>query len=130
MGDGGVEVHRFKGGLALLLRRTRRESSHVVEAVGKLDDYYPDILRHSHEYLPDILRLLLLLGNQRDKSYLCNAVDHQRNIFSELLAELVKGDVGVLHGVVEQRRTDGIGIHAVIQQDRRHSQRVRYIRVA
>ena len=48
---------------------------------------------------------------------------------SEVL-QVVEGDVRILHGVVKKRRAYGVGIHAIIQQDSRHRQRLRDIRVA
>ena len=60
MRDGRVNLHILQRFIALLLRFPEGRRPHVMQAVGKLDDDNPDIIRHGDEHFTDVFRLLLL----------------------------------------------------------------------
>ena len=95
-----------------------------MEAVGELDEDDPQVLRHRHHHLADVLRLLLLIGADRDATQLGDALDQAGHLGAELFFDLVGGKRGVLDGVVEQRRGEGLGVELQVGEDGRHLQRV------
>ncbi len=127
MGDRSIEIHGLQRGLALLLGRTRVQRAHIMKSVGELDDDDADILAHRHKDLADILRLLFLLGIERNLTDLGHAVHHDRHVLAEFLPYLVQCRFGILHHVVKKRGADRIRIHEIVQQNGRHGQRMRYI---
>ena len=73
--------------------------------VGKLDDDNTDILRHCHQHLAHILRLLLLLCKDRHLAELCNALNKVCNILAEFLLDILLGHIGVFNNVMQQSRS-------------------------
>jgi hypothetical protein len=93
-----------------------------VEPVGELDDQDPEIEGHGHDHLADGLGLggvaelhLVELGHP---------VDQVGDLVAEVGPGLLQGVAGVLHGVVEQGRDQGGGVHAELGQDGGHGHRV------
>ena len=121
VGQGRVHVH----GLARLERpsvgREGRQRSHVVQAVGELDDHHADVLAHGQEHLTQVEGLLLVHRGNLDGGELGHAVNELRDDVAKALAQVVEGRGGVLHGVVEQGGADGVLVHVeVLGQDQRH----------
>src|SRR5450759_3896191 len=73
--QGGVDVERLARDLAPLQIRQRVERPHVVETVRELDEDDPKVLGHRDHHLADVLRLLLLVGPQRDAAELGDPFD-------------------------------------------------------
>ena len=128
VGERGVDLQRLAG---LLLRRARRDElprAGVVQPVGELDDEHPDVAGHGHDHLADRLGLGgVAVG---DLVELGDAVDEQRDLLAEVRAQVVEAVVGVLDGVVQQRRGQRRGRHAQLGEDRRHRHGVGDVRVA
>ena len=124
---GRVDRHGLAGYPHALVEAAVFEGAHIVQAVGELYDYDTDILAHGKEYLADILGGLFLLGEVLDLAQLRDAVYEHGNIVAEFLPKYIEGAVGVLDHIMQERRADGIGIHAQLQQDIRHGERVSYI---
>ena len=125
VGDGRVDLHGLEGFLLLLLRRLVLHGAHVVEPVGDLDEDDADVLAHGHQHLPQVLHLLLLLGGVMDTGQLADALHQVRHRGGEQLADLLMGGVGVLDGVVEQGRHNGLRVQVqLLRHDLRHRQRV------
>ena len=91
-----------------------------MQPVGELDEDDPEVLRHRDHHLADVLRLLLLVGPQGYPAQLRDAVDQAGDLRAELPFDLVRGQVGVLHRVVEERRGDRLGVQLEVGEDRRH----------
>ncbi len=114
--------------LALLLVAWHvAQRPHVVQPVGELDDQDPDVAGHRHDHLADGFRLGG--GAVLDLVQLGDAVDEGRDVLAELAAQLVERVGGVLDGVVQQRGTDRLGVHAELGEDGRHRERVGDVRV-
>ena len=125
VGDGGVNFHGLEGFLLLLLRRLVLHGAHVVETVGDLDEDDPDVLGHGHQHLAEVLHLLLLFGGVVDAGQLADALHQIRHRGGKQLADLLVGGVGVLDGVVEQGRHDGLRVQVqLLRHDLGHGQRV------
>ena len=94
------------------------ERAHVVQAVGELDQQHADVAGHRHDHLADVLGLLLLARAELEPVELREAVDDARDLLAELLFDGDERDVGVLHGVVEERGLEGGGVQPQVRQDR------------
>ena len=113
-----VDLQRLGRDPPLLLFGERGERAHVVEPVGELDQQDPDVARHRHDHLPDVLGLLLLPCLELDPLQLGQPVDDPRDLLTEVLLDLGHRDVGVLHGVVQERGGDRRRVQMQVGQDR------------
>jgi hypothetical protein len=112
----------------LLLARQVAQGAHVVQPVGQLDDQDPDVARHGDDHLAHGLGgggLAVL-----DLVQLGHPVDQRRYILAELAAQFRQRVGGVLDRVVQQRRADGLVVHAQLGEDRGHRERVGDVGVA
>jgi hypothetical protein len=101
-----VDLERL-GRLRLLLRPGEDpERSHVVQSVGQLDDQHPDVARHRHDHLADVLGLLLLARAVLDLVELRHPVHESGHLVAELSLDDLQAHVGVLDDVVEERRDE------------------------
>ena len=100
------------------------QGTHVVEPVGQLDDQHPEVFGQGDQHLADAGRLLFLAGVEVEALQLGDAVHDEPDIGTEVPLEVVEGDGGVLHRVVQQ----GGGHRHVIQtlpgHDGGHRQRM------
>ena len=119
VGQRGVEVVGLSGNLHLLLGLHRRERAHVVQAVGELYHQGADVVVERVEQLlvvvallGDAVLLLLLLGDD---------VHERSHVIAEALPDLLDGEVGVLHHIVQKCRDDGVGVELqLLGSDERH----------
>ena len=125
VGDGGVDLHRFKRLLLLLLRGLVLHRAHVVQAVGDLDEDDADVLAHGEEHLAQVFHLLLGLGGIVHARQLADALDEVGDGGGEQLGDLLMRGRGVLDGVVQQRRGDGLRVQMqLLGHDLRHGERM------
>ena len=115
-----VDVEGLLGGAALLPFRHHRHRAHVVEPVGELDDEDAPVRRHGHEHLAHRGGLLGLLGVELQAVELGHPVDDGAHLGSELLGDVLEGEPGVLHRVVEQGRGHRPGVEAQFGDDGGH----------
>ena len=111
-------------------RRHRVERAHVVQAVGELDQDDADVARHREQHLAEALRLHVLARVELDLVELGDAVDHVGDRLAERRLDLVLGDGGVLHHVVQQRGGEALRVEAPLRQDARDRERVRDVGLA
>ena len=128
--DRRVDVERLLGDALAVRGRHRVERAHVVQAVGELDQDDAHVARHREEHLAEALRLHFLLARELDLVELGDAVDHVGDGLAEALLELVLGDGGVLHHVVQQRGGEALRVEPPLRQDGRDRERVRDVRLA
>ena len=88
-----------------------------MQAVGELDDDHADIVAHRDQHLADILRLTFLAVGEFDLADFGQTVDEVHDLFAEHSADLFERHFGILYGVVQQRRDDGIRIHPHLGKD-------------
>ena len=124
MRDGRVDLEGLEGLFLLLLFSHVFERPHVVQTVSKLDDDDPDVLGHGDEHLADVLRLLLLVGGQRDFTEFGDAVDELGDLIAKNVREVAQSDVGIFDGVVQDGGDDGLMVHTEVEQDARDRDRV------
>ena len=110
-----------------------RQSPHVVEAVGELDQDDAEILRHREQHLPEILGLLPFRPVEMKSADLGHAVHQERDLRPELGLNRREIDLRVLDDVVEKRRDeDGlVGARAQeLGQDHGDRDAVRHVGLA
>ena len=95
----------------------------IVQPVGDLDEDDPDVLGHGQQHFAQIFHLLLGLGGIVDPGQLADPLHQIRHRGGELLGDVLVGGGGVLNGVVEQGRLDGLGVQVqLLRHDLGHSQ--------
>ena len=89
------------------------QRSHVVEAVGELDQDDPDVIHHRQQHLAEVLGLTLLGRGQADGADLGHTFDDMRDFGAEQLMDALDRGEGVLDDVVKQtgRHGDDVQLH-------------------
>ena len=82
------------------------KGSHVVQPVGYLDEYYPDVVAHGEQQFLERLCLCRSLVAEDSARNLGQSVHYLCYLGSEDIADVLYGVVGVLHHVVQQGGTD------------------------
>ena len=120
VGQGRIHVH----GLASLKQATvlakGRQRTHVMQAVGKLNDNDADVLGHGEEHLAQRKRLLLVHAIDFDVGELGHAIDELGHRIAKQAGNIGKRGLGVLDGIVQQRGAHHIAVHLEIGQDDGH----------
>ena len=124
VGERGIDVEGFASDLLALLGREVLERTHVVEAVGELDDDDADVYDHGEEHLADVLGLVIFAVGEFDFVELGDALDDVGDLIAEELFDLLAGDVGVFDRVVEKSGSDGCGVHLEFGEDKADFQRM------
>ena len=99
--DGRIDFESLAGDPLTAFRRQSAERPHVVQAVRQLDDDDADIVHHRQQHFSIVFRLAILGRIKVDLVELGDAIHARRDFFAEQLAELVGGNGGVFHNVVE-----------------------------
>ena len=110
VGERRVDLERLGGHPLLLGRRERAHRAHVVQAIRELDQQDPDVARHRHDHLANVLRLGQLPCLELQAVELGEPVDDARHLLAEALLDLLDRLLGVLHGVVQERGLQGGGV--------------------
>ena len=117
MSERGVDVEGLAGDLLLFFRLEVLERTHVVQAIGELDDDDADVGDHGEEHLADVLGLVVFAVRELDLVELGDAFDDVGDLLVEAFGDLGGGDVGVFDGVVQQAACDGGGVHLELGED-------------
>ena len=72
-----------------------------MEPVRQLHHQHPHVLAHGHQELPDVLGVEQVAVREGQLAHLGEAVHDLGDLLPELLAHLLLGQEGVLHGVME-----------------------------
>jgi hypothetical protein len=119
-----IDLKRLAGLGDLLLLRKRRQSAHVVQAVGELDQDHAHVGGDRDHHLAVVLGLALVAALERDPGELGHAVHERRHLGAERCVDLVEAGAGVLDRVVKQRRAEGLGVESHPGADLRHANRM------
>ena len=124
VGQGAIDLARFPGDALLLLGLERPEGAHVVEAIGQLHQHHPDVAGHGQEHAPQVLRLGFRFVGEVDASEFGDPLHQSAHLGAEMLLNLLRGDLRVLHHVVEETGGDHAGAGADVPQQIGHRHRV------
>lgn len=127
-GERDEDVSGDLGDAGLFLGTHHTEGAHVVQSVREFDRHHADVVAGGDEHLTEGLGLGG--GAVVDLLQLGHAVDEEADLLAELLADLIERHIGVLDGVVEQRRRQGGGLGAEFGEDQGHRERMRDVRLA
>ena len=120
VGQGRIHVH----GLASLKQATvlakGRQRTHVMQAVGKLNDNDADVLGHGEEHLAQREGLLLVHAVDFDVGELGHAIDELGYRIAKQAGHIGKRGLGILDGIVQQRGAHHIAVHLEIGQNDGH----------
>ena len=130
VGDAGVDLERLTGDATLLLGAQGTEGTHVVEAVGQLDDDDADVLGHRQHHLLEVLGLGDGLVLEGDLGQLRDAIHQQGDGFAELACQCLEGHAGVFDDIVQHGGHQALMVHVHIGENVRHRQRVGDVRLA
>ena len=108
--DRAVNVQGLLGDSAPLGARHIAHGAHIVGAVGQLDQNDPHVPRHGQQHLAKRLRLVFFAGVERELVELGQSIHQLGHGRAELLDQFDLGDAAVLHGVVHQRRHQGLRV--------------------
>ena len=130
VGQGRVNIQRFPGDGGAALLRLMTEGAHVVEAVRQLDEHDADVLGHGEDHLAERLGLGFLPVGEVHFIQLGDAVHEIRDLFAELRADGIEGDIGaVLDGIVKEARGNGGWVDHELGEDGGDEGRVGEIRL-
>ncbi len=129
-GERRIDVERLLGGAAARLGRLVRQRAHIVQPVGELDQQHPHVVGDGEQKLAQVLGLLGLLGDEIEPLQLGQALDQKPDLVAEQAIDLGAGGVGILDGVVQQRRRDGGVVELELGEDRGDFERMRDIGIA
>jgi len=124
VGDGGVDVLGLAGDAAALGGAHAVQGAHVVQPVRQLDDDDAHVARHGQQHLAEVLGLGVLLGLELDAVQLGHAIHQFGGDLAEAVGNLLLGDGGVLHHVVQQAGHQRLGVQVPVGEDFRHRQRM------
>ena len=108
----------------LLVRRQGRERSHVVQAVGELDEQDADVAGHRDDHLANVLRLLVLAGAELHLVELREPVHDPGDLPAEPVLQLLDRHGRVLDGVVQERGLQGGRVEPEVGEDPGDRERV------
>ena len=107
VGKGGIEIVGLTGYLHLFLRLHAGKCAHVVQTVGKFDEYGTDIVLQRFEQLAEIAFLLAAIIS--DVLAFRHYINKEGNIGPETPTDFLNAVGGVFHHIVEESGNDGIG---------------------
>ncbi len=131
LGERRVDLHRLaRDAAALLLVADEAKRPHVVEAIGELHQEDADVLGHGEHELPEILRLLGLVGLQLEAGQLGDPVDELGDVGTEQALDVLERRHRVLDRVVQQPGDDRGGVELHPGEDARDLDGMREIGIA
>ena len=131
-GERRVDLHGFAGdALPFLELVDEVEGTHVVEAVGELDQEDTDVLAHGEHEFAEVLGLLGAVGLEFEPGQLGDAVDEAADDRAEAAVDLGAGYPGILDDMsCRSAVTMRGGVETVAGQDVSHGEGVGDVGVA
>ena len=116
IGQGGIDLPGFPGDAQLLFGLERRDGAHVVQPIGQLDQHHPDVAGHGQKHAAQVFSLGFCVVGEVNAAELGNPLHQGPHLGAEMLFDLLSGDLGVLHHVVQEARSDHAGAGTDIAQ--------------
>ena len=117
VGQGRIHVHGLAGLKQATILAKGRQRTHVMQAVGKLDDDNADVLGHGEKHLAQRKRLLLVHAVDFDVGELGHAIDELGHRIAKQAGNIGKRGLGILNGIVQQRGAHHVTVHLEIGQN-------------
>ena len=106
------------------------DRSHVVQAIGQLNEQDADVLRHRDQHFAEVFGLSFAHGRELDLRNFGQAFDEERDLFPAQTFNFFAGGKGVFEGVVEKGRGDRHVVHPHVDQDAGDFERMNEIGLA
>ena len=129
-GERRIDVERLLGNPLPRGRRHEFQRAHVVQTVGKLDQEHANVVGDRQQQFAQVLGLLGFARHQLQPLQLGESLHQRADLGAEDVVDFGACRLGVLDGVVQQRRHDGGVIELEVGEDRRDLERMREIGVA
>ena len=107
IGKRGVNIKGFACNLILLVGQHGTECTHVVQAVGNLDQDHPDIIRHGEQEFLEVFCLCRSPVTKNTSGDFGQSVDNLCNLGPEDIFDIFYCIIGVLDNIVQQSGTNG-----------------------
>ena len=130
VGQGGVDLAGLAGDALLLLGLQGAERAHVVETVGQLHQHHADVAGHSQEHAAQVLGLGFGLVGEVNAAELGHPLHQGPHLGAEAGLDVLRGDLGVLHHVVQKAGGDHRRTGADVPQEIGHRNRVNDVGLA
>ena len=101
-----------------------------MQPIRKLDQQHADVVGNRQQQFAQVFGLLGLARDQFQPFQLGQALDQRADLWPEHVVDLGAGGLGVLNGVVQQRRDDGGIVELETGQDGRDLKRMGKIGIA
>ena len=131
MSERRIQVQRLASDFQLFVLRHRRQRPHVMKTVRYLYHYHPNILGYSKKQFPEVLSLRRGMSTEHASRNLRESVNNLSDSLAEDILQILHRIVGILDHIVQQRRAYRSRAEPYLLDDNsRHSQRVKHIRLA
>ena len=104
VGQGGINLPGLSGDALLLLPFQRPQRAHVVQTVGQLHEHHPDVAGHRQEHFAQVFCLGLGAIGEVETPQLGDPLHERPHLRAKMLLQLISGEVGVFHHIVEKAR--------------------------
>ena len=116
MSQRGVDVESFACNRFLPIGLQVLESTHIMEAVGQLDENHANIGDHGQQHLAHVFGLAVFAVGELDLVDLGDTFNNVRHLIAKTSLDFFAGGGGVFHGVVEESGGDGGGVHLHLRE--------------
>src|ERR1700675_3378670 len=117
MGKRSVDVERFAGDGFAAVRLQVFQRTHVVEAVGQLDEHHAHVGHHREQHLADVLSLAIFAVGELNLVDLGDTLDDMGHLIAEVGLNLFACGGGVFDSVMEEAGGDGRRVHLHLGQN-------------
>ncbi|MNH05942.1 hypothetical protein D3C79_652940 [compost metagenome] len=124
MGQGAVDFQGFTRDTPTFVRTQRTQGTHIVRAVGQLDQHDADILHHRHDHLAEVFRLSFFFILELQLVELGYAFNQFSDALAEQLFHILVGGRGVFDDVMQQRCHQRLMVETHFRQNAGHGDRV------
>ena len=116
IGQGGIDLAGLPGNALALLVFERPKGPHVVKPIRQLHQHHADVTGHRQEHSPQVLGLGLGAVVEVNATQLGDSLHQLAHFRPEMQFDLVRGDVGVFHHVMQEPGGDHAGAGADVPQ--------------
>ena len=108
--DRHIDLEGFTSDSLPLFSRQYIQRTHVVQAIGQLDQHHPDVAHRRQHHLAEIGRLRLAARDPVQVRQLADPVNQVGHILAEFFPNLIAGSRCVLDYIVQQGRNDRVRV--------------------
>ena len=130
VGQRCIDLTGFAGDALLLLRLEGTEGAHVVQTISELHQHHADVAGHGQKHLAQVFRLGFGAVGEMQPAQLGHPFHKGTHLRAEVPLQLLRGEIGVFHHVVEEAGGNHRGARADVAQQIGHRHGVNDVGVA